>query len=63
MAFDLPNHGLFVHKLNSLYDCHTSAMGMVLSFLRNLSIVDEVGSLSSRVPQGCILSPLFIDDL
>jgi hypothetical protein len=63
MAFDLPNHALFDRMLNSRYDCHTSAMGMVSSFLRNLSIVDEVGSLSSRDPQGCIPSLLFIDDL
>jgi hypothetical protein len=27
-AFDLINHGLFVHKLCSRYDFHTSAMGM-----------------------------------
>jgi hypothetical protein len=32
-AFDLINHGLFVHELDSRYDFHTSAMGMVSSFL------------------------------
>jgi hypothetical protein len=39
---DLINHGLFVHKLDSRYDCHTSAMGMVSSFLRDRSMVVEV---------------------
>jgi hypothetical protein len=73
-AFDHINHGLFVHKLDSRYDFHTSAMGMVSSFLRDCSMVVEVDgvkstprSLSSGVPQGCIPSPLFfsmfIDDL
>jgi hypothetical protein len=28
-SFDLINHGLFVHKLGSRYDFHTSAMGIV----------------------------------
>jgi hypothetical protein len=32
-AFDLINHGLFVHWLDSRYDFHTSAMGMFSSFL------------------------------
>jgi hypothetical protein len=26
-VFDLINHGLFIHKLDSRYDFHTSAMG------------------------------------
>jgi hypothetical protein len=31
-AFDLINHGLFVHKLNSRYDFHTSAIhGFIVS--------------------------------
>jgi hypothetical protein len=65
-AFDLINHGQFVHKLDSRYDFHTSAMGMVSSFLRDRSMVVEVDgvkstprSLSSGVPHGCIPSPLF----
>jgi hypothetical protein len=37
-AFDLINHGLFVHKLCSRYDFHTSAMGMVSSFLQDRSM-------------------------
>jgi hypothetical protein len=65
-AFDIINHGLFVHKLDSRYDFHTSAMGMVSPFLRDRSMVVEVDgvkstpcSLSSGVPQGCIPSPQF----
>jgi hypothetical protein len=65
-AVDIIIHGLFVHKLDSRYDFHTSAMGMVSSFLRVRSMVVEVDgvkstprSLSSGVPQGCIPSPLF----
>jgi hypothetical protein len=57
-AFDLINHGLFVHKLDSRYDFHRSAMGMVSSFLRDRSMVVEVEGvksapryLSSGVPQ------------
>jgi disulfide bond formation protein DsbB len=63
-AFDFISHGLFVHKLDSQYDLHTSAMGMVSSFLQVRSKVGEVNGaksawryLSSEVPQGC--SPLF----
>jgi hypothetical protein len=59
-AFDLINHGLFVHKLDSRY-------GLVSSFLRDRSMVVEVDGvksapryLSSGVPQGCIPSTLFI---
>jgi hypothetical protein len=57
---------MFVHKLDSRYDFHTSAMGMVSSFLRDRSMVVEVDgvkstprSLSSGVLQRCIPSPLF----
>jgi hypothetical protein len=39
-AFDLINHGLYVHKLDSRYDFYTSAM--VSSFLRDRSMVVEV---------------------
>jgi hypothetical protein len=69
-AFDLINHGLFVHKLDSRYDFHTSAMCMVSSFLRDRSMVVEVDavkstarSLSSGVPRGCIPYPLFFSML
>jgi hypothetical protein len=65
-AFDLINHRLFVHKLDSRYDFHTSAMDMVSSFLRDRSMVVEVDgvkstprSLSSNIPQGWIASPQF----
>jgi hypothetical protein len=54
-AFDLINNGLFVHKLDSRYDFHSS-------FLRVLSMVVEVDGVKS-VPRylssGCIPSPLF----
>jgi hypothetical protein len=46
-AFDLINLGLFVHKLNSRYDFHTSTMGMVSSFLRDRSMVVEVDGVKS----------------
>jgi hypothetical protein len=62
-ALELINHGLFVHKLDSRYDFHTSVMGMVSSFLRDRSTVVEVVGvkstpryLSSELPQGCIPS-------
>jgi hypothetical protein len=46
-AFDLINHGLFVHKLDSRYDFHTSSMSMVSSFLRDRSMVVEVDGVKS----------------
>jgi hypothetical protein len=65
-AFDLINHGLFVHKVDSRYDFHTSAKAIVSSFLRDRSMVVEIDGvkfalryLSSGVPQGCIPSSLF----
>jgi hypothetical protein len=65
-AFNFINHGLFVHKLDSRYDFHTSAMDIVSSILQDRSMVVEVDDvkstpryLSSGVPQGCIPSPLF----
>jgi hypothetical protein len=72
-AFDLIDHGLFVHKLGSRYDFHTSAM--VSSFLWDRSMVVEVDgtkstprSWSSGVPQTCIpflqfFYVMFINDL
>jgi hypothetical protein len=48
-AFDLINHGLFVHKLDLWYDFHTSAMGMVSSFLRYRSMVVEVDGVKSAL--------------
>jgi hypothetical protein len=38
-AFDLINHGLFVHKLGSRYDFYTPTNGMVSSLLRDRSVV------------------------
>jgi hypothetical protein len=66
-AFNFINHGLFVHKLDSRYDFHTSALGTIVSsFLQDRSMVVEVDDvksppryLSSGVPQGCIPYPLF----
>jgi hypothetical protein len=46
-VFDFINHWLFVHKLGSWYDFHTSAMGMVSSFLRDRSMVVEVDGVKS----------------
>jgi hypothetical protein len=54
-AFDLLNHGLFIHKLGSRYDLHTSAIGMVSSFLRAPRHVHCL----LVVPQGCTSSTLF----
>jgi hypothetical protein len=55
-----------VNKLDSKYNFHKSAMGMVSAFLRDRSMVVEVDGvksaplyLSFEVPQGCIPSPLF----
>jgi hypothetical protein len=54
-AFDIINHGLFIHKLGSRYDLHTSAIGMVSSFLRAPRHVHCL----LVVPQGCTSSTLF----
>jgi hypothetical protein len=48
-AFDLVNQGLLFHKLDSRYDFHTSAMGMVSSFLRDRSMVVEVDGMESAL--------------
>jgi hypothetical protein len=66
-AFDMVNHLLFLHKLGSEYDFHTSDRSMVSSFLQDRSMIVEVDgdvkssprSLFSGVPQGCIPSLLF----
>jgi hypothetical protein len=56
-AFDLLNHGLFIHKLGSRYDFHTSAMGMVSLFLQARSMVVEVNGVNSSpryLSSGCL---------
>jgi hypothetical protein len=69
-AFDLVNHGLFVHKLDSRYGFHMSAMSIFTLFLWDRSMVVEVDGvisapryLSSRVSQGCIPSLMFFSML
>jgi hypothetical protein len=61
--FDMVNHLLFLHKLGSEYDFHSS-------FLKDRSMVVEVDgvrssprSLFSGVPQSCIPCPLFLSML
>jgi hypothetical protein len=46
-AFDLINHQLFVHKIGSRYDFHTSAMSMVSSIFRDRSMAVEVDGMKS----------------
>jgi hypothetical protein len=50
-AFDMVNFLIFLHKLGSEYDFHTSARSMVSSFLQVRSIMVEVDGVKS--------SPLF----
>jgi hypothetical protein len=61
------NHLLFLHKLGSEYDFHTSARDMAFLFLQDCYMVVEVGGvrpsprfLFSGVPQGCIQHVPFV---
>jgi hypothetical protein len=46
-AFDMVDHLLYVHKLGSEYDFHTSARSMVSSFLQDHSMMVDVDGVKS----------------